>query len=90
MLLITLSGINFSLLIEVFRILKIYFGNVKLRYVKKTKKILTQSLDGKSKEDFLFQYFTFFLQVENRNTVSFKKVLPLLPEGVAIKLSKVK
>jgi hypothetical protein len=90
MFLIIISGINFSLLVEVFRILKNYLGDVKLQHVKKTKKILTQSLDGKTKEDFLFKHFSFFLQVENRKPASLKKILPLLPEGVSIKLSKVK
>lgn len=90
MYLITLSGINFSLLIEVFKILKIYFSNVKLQHVKKTRKILTQSLDGKSKEDFLFQHFTFFLQIKNKKISSLKRILPLFPEGVSLKICKVR
>ena len=90
MFVLSITGINFSLLLEVFRILKNHLFSVKLLHVKKTKKFLTQNLHNKSKEDFKFQYITLFVQVNSLNLLKtflfLKNFTTFLPAGVSVKI----
>lgn len=94
MFILSISGTNFSLLSEVFKILKNHLFSVKLVYVKKTKKLLTQNLHNKSKEDFKFQYITLFIQVDSLNLFKtflfLKHFTTLLPAGISMKIQNKK
>ena len=93
---LNILGVKQSIILFVLKIIRRFLPQTTLIKVKRNEKILTQSIFGKSREDFKFTSLNLFLSLsfssKEKNSIltSLNIFILFLPQGVSVKISKEK